>query len=68
MIAPDLTGARWRKSSRSGGAQNCVEVAQSATWAAVRDTKNREAGTLTFEATRFNVFLGKVAAGAFDRP
>ncbi|MGH3851809.1 MAG: DUF397 domain-containing protein, partial [Pseudonocardiaceae bacterium] len=37
MIAPDLTGAHWRKSSRSGGGQNCVEVARSTTWAAVRD-------------------------------
>ncbi|MFD9895289.1 DUF397 domain-containing protein [Amycolatopsis sp. NPDC059027] len=57
MNAPDLTGAHWRKSTRSGGAQNCVEVAQSATWAAVRDTKNRDAGALTFSAEAFTAFL-----------
>ncbi len=27
MITADFTGARWRKSSRSGDATNCVEVA-----------------------------------------
>lgn len=39
---------RWRKSSRSGSAGECVEVAFVPGTAAVRDTKNRTAGTLTF--------------------
>ncbi|WP_309112602.1 DUF397 domain-containing protein [Saccharothrix sp.] len=47
----------WRKSSRSGGAQNCVEVARSAERAAVRDTKRREAGTLVFRPVAFQAFL-----------
>lgn len=47
----------WRKSSRSGGAQNCVEVARSAERAAVRDTKSREAGTLVFRPVVFQAFL-----------
>ena len=47
----------WRKSSRSGGAQNCVEVARSAERAAVRDTKSRETGTLVFRPAAFQAFL-----------
>lgn len=62
MITPDLTGARWRTSSRSGGGQNCVEVARSCTWAAIRDTKNREAATLTFDAATFDTFLSNIKA------
>ncbi|MGH3752865.1 MAG: DUF397 domain-containing protein [Pseudonocardiaceae bacterium] len=66
MITPDLTGARWRTSSRSGGGQNCVEVARSSTWAAVRDTKNRDAATLTVDAATFDAFLANVKAGRSD--
>lgn len=62
MITPDLAGARWRTSSRSDGGQNCVEVAQSTTWAAVRDTKNRQAATLTFDAAAFDAFLADIKA------
>jgi hypothetical protein len=47
----------WRKSSRSGGAQNCVEVARSAERAAVRDTKSRGSGTLVFRTEAFQAFL-----------
>jgi Domain of unknown function (DUF397) len=66
MIIPDLTGARWRTSSRSGGGQNCVEVARSTTWSAIRDTKNREAATLTFDAATFDAFLSHIKAGILD--
>ena len=43
-----LESARWRKSSYSGAQQGCVEVAELPMVTAVRDTKNREAGTLAF--------------------
>lgn len=36
----DLTHARWRKSSYSGGANDCVEVADLGEHAAVRDSKD----------------------------
>jgi hypothetical protein len=62
MVTSDLTLVRWRKSSRSGGGQNCVEVARSRTWAAVRDTKNRTAGTLSFDGPAFSGFLAAVKA------
>ncbi|MBP2323023.1 hypothetical protein JOF56_003408 [Kibdelosporangium banguiense] len=44
----DLETARWRKSSHSGSNGGCVEVAFVPGIAAVRDTKNRTGGTLTF--------------------
>lgn len=65
MITPDLTGVRWRTSSRSGGGQNCVEVARSTTWAAIRDTKNRDAGTLVFDAATFDPVLANIKTGMF---
>ncbi|MBP2476945.1 hypothetical protein JOF53_005817 [Crossiella equi] len=51
----------WRKSSYSGGGNNCVEVALPAGEAAVRDTKNRSAGTLTFTRAQWHGFLAASA-------
>lgn len=50
-------GATWRKSSYSGGSGgNCVEVADAASVVAVRDTKDRDGGTLTFAAGAWAAF------------
>ncbi|MFL1429630.1 MULTISPECIES: DUF397 domain-containing protein [unclassified Nocardiopsis] len=40
--------ADWHKSSYSGDSPNCVEVRERASGTDVRDTKNREAGHLSF--------------------
>lgn len=57
MPAPDLTGAEWRKSSRSnGGGGECVEVARVAGAAALRDSKNRTGGALILPAAAWNQF------------
>lgn len=59
----DVTGAKWRKSIRSsnnGGA--CVEVADNLPGRVlVRDTKDRDGGTLSFgpDAWRAFVILAK---------
>ncbi|MCT2587076.1 DUF397 domain-containing protein [Actinophytocola gossypii] len=47
MHDPVPTDARWRRSTRSGGGENCVELAQGPTWAAVRDSKNATGPVLT---------------------
>ena len=60
----DLTGAKWRKSSRSntnGG--NCVEVADNLPGRVfVRDTKDRDGGTLAFGPDAWRAFVADVAA------
>ncbi|MGW9496803.1 DUF397 domain-containing protein [Streptomyces prasinus] len=49
----------WRKSSHSGpdDGNNCVEIADSLTHVAVRDSKAPTRATLTFPATAFAPFL-----------
>jgi len=66
-VSVDLTNARWRKSTRSGGNGNCVEVADNlAGIVAVRDTKDREGGTLIFTSAGWFAFVQAVKSGAFD--
>ncbi|GIJ42758.1 DUF397 domain-containing protein [Micromonospora andamanensis] len=62
----DLTGAHWRKSTRSssnGGA--CVEVADNLPGVVgVRDSKDQTGPVLTFPPTAWQAFLAHLA----DRP
>ncbi|MEV6373584.1 DUF397 domain-containing protein [Micromonospora musae] len=55
----DLTGAVWRKSTRSGGnGGNCVEVATNLpSIVAVRDSKDLEGPTLTFDPAAWRRFV-----------
>lgn len=57
----------WRTSSYSGNNNECVEVAIGASQTRVRDTKAREAGTLTFGAQAFAGFLKSIDGGLLDR-
>lgn len=59
MYRADLTGARWRKSSRSGngGDGTCVEVAGLRKVAAVRDSKNVPGPVLTFSNSAWQAFV-----------
>jgi hypothetical protein len=61
----DFTGARWRKSSYSGGTGgDCVEVADLSPHIAVRDSKTRAYGpALLFPGTVWSVFLESVKRG-----
>ncbi len=62
----DLTGARWRTSTRSssnGGA--CVEVADNLPGVVlVRDSKDRDGGTLMFVPAAWRAFVARVAERA----
>ncbi|MBG0565805.1 DUF397 domain-containing protein [Actinoplanes aureus] len=62
-----MSGAVWHKSRRSGAEGNCVEVADNLPHVvAVRDTKDREGGTLTFPPEVWSAFIDDVKAGRFD--
>lgn len=65
-MAEDLARAQWRKSSRSGTNGNCVEVGVSETVIGVRDTKDRDGGTLAFTRDEWKAFVAGVKAGEFD--
>ncbi|GAA0521018.1 hypothetical protein GCM10011581_11500 [Saccharopolyspora subtropica] len=53
--------------SRSQGAENCVEVGRISGGAAVRDTKNRDAGNFTATGRQWAAFIDAIKGGRFDR-
>jgi hypothetical protein len=55
-----LNEARWRKSSRSATNAHCVEVAAAAEVVGVRDTKDRDGGTLVFTAAQWSSFTTRL--------
>lgn len=62
MPALDLSGARWRKSSRSTNVSNCVEVAVTAGAVAVRDSKNPTGGVLAVPPPTWTAFTTALRA------
>ncbi|MGW4463473.1 DUF397 domain-containing protein [Micromonospora sp. NPDC004704] len=54
-----MTGAKWRKSTKSSGnGGSCVEVADNLPGRVlVRDTKDRDGGTLTFGPDQWQGFV-----------
>ena len=67
MTEQDLPGDTWRKSARSGGATNCVEVAGGLPLiVAVRDSKNPAGPKLTFDFSAWDTFTARVKSGNCD--
>lgn len=57
----------WRKSIRSTSNTNCVELSVGEVWTGVRDSKNPEAGELSFATSAaFRAFLRDAKAGRHD--
>jgi hypothetical protein len=65
----DLTGAMWRKSTRSGnGGSDCVEVSDNLPGiVGVRDSKDPGGPALVFTPSEWAAFVGGVKGGEFDR-
>ncbi|MEU5093730.1 MULTISPECIES: DUF397 domain-containing protein [Streptomyces] len=59
----NLTQARWRKSSYSGGANDCVEIAELGEHVAVRDSKNTGLRPLAFSRGAMRALIGGIASG-----
>ncbi|MBF6336035.1 DUF397 domain-containing protein [Nocardia abscessus] len=62
----DVSGARWFKSSRSSGSQDCVEVAfLDRGMVGVRDSKNPTGPALVFTPGEWDAFTAGVQDGEF---
>ncbi|WP_083889105.1 DUF397 domain-containing protein [Nocardia pneumoniae] len=65
----DLSGAKWFKSSHSGGHGDCVEVAfLDDGRVGVRDSKNPTGPALVFAPGEWEAFAAGVADGKFRQP
>ncbi|MEV5830472.1 DUF397 domain-containing protein [Spirillospora sp. NPDC052242] len=56
----------WRKSSHSGGGNQCVEVTRIGDALAVRDSKNPEAGHLALHVGAYGALVRRIKNGEFD--
>lgn len=65
-----LRTARFRKSSRSSGAQECVAIGHANGWTGIQDTKQttdcRTRGVLALPGGSFAEFITAVKNGWFD--
>jgi hypothetical protein len=58
----------WYKSSRSAGANNCVEVAHGHGWTAVRDSKNKTGPVLVFTGAEWSTFIKSTVVRSAQSP
>jgi hypothetical protein len=62
----DLSHACWRKSSYSGGANDCVEVADLGPYVAVRDSKDPQQQPLVFERSAVHALVSAIKRQEFS--
>ena len=66
VVAAELAGAIWRKSTFSGATGNCVEVARNLPGVvAVRDSKRSGGPVLVFSPGAWSAFVSGVRADEF---
>jgi hypothetical protein len=65
-VNEEITRVTWRKSTRSNGSGNCVEIAELTNTIAVRDSKNPAGPVLRFTRTQWQAFIGGAKDGEFD--
>lgn len=56
----------WRKGSRSGDKNDCVEVAAAGPAVLIRDSRDLAAGTLALDAAQWRTLLRSVRNGDLD--
>jgi hypothetical protein len=61
----DFSVVRWKKSSRSGAGNNCVELADLGDHRAVRDSKDPGGPALRFTTAEWSAFTQGVRSGEF---
>ncbi|MGH3830345.1 MAG: DUF397 domain-containing protein [Pseudonocardiaceae bacterium] len=69
MRSTDVSGAAWRKSSRSNGGSDqtdCVEVAELRDRVAMRDSRDPAGPVLAFTRTQWRAFVSTVQTSDFD--
>ncbi|SCE97592.1 DUF397 domain-containing protein [Micromonospora chokoriensis] len=65
MTSADLSRAQWKKSTRSSGNGQCVEVADLADAVALRDSKDPTGPALLFRREGWTSFLTSAKQGQF---
>ncbi|WP_075734895.1 DUF397 domain-containing protein [Streptomyces acidiscabies] len=59
--------AAWRKSSKSGGHENCVELAPYQDGIAIRDSKSPDGPAILHSRSQIASLLAGIRTGAFDK-
>ncbi|WP_406073828.1 DUF397 domain-containing protein [Micromonospora sp. NBC_01638] len=68
MTSVDLSRAQWKKSTRSSGNGQCVEIADLADAVALRDSKDPTGPALLFPREDWTSFLAGAKYGHFTHP
>lgn len=67
MTSDENARVTWKKSTRSNGSGDCVEVAELQDGRRlVRDSKNPDGGNLTFTPSEWRAFIEGAKDGEFD--